>query len=80
MLSLVIVGSSRTRRLDLDPPRLYTPRGYFAGGRPVAEAAQGSRSGSAMNAETFPGVPDNLDSRGSCEAEANIPFREAPKA
>jgi cobalt-precorrin 5A hydrolase/precorrin-3B C17-methyltransferase len=29
MLSLVIVGSSRTRRLDLDPPRLYTPRGYF---------------------------------------------------
>jgi cobalt-precorrin 5A hydrolase/precorrin-3B C17-methyltransferase len=29
MLSLVIVGSSRTRRLDGDPPRLYTPRGYF---------------------------------------------------
>ena len=29
MLSLVIVGSSATRRLDTDPPRLYTPRGYF---------------------------------------------------
>ncbi|HEV2301118.1 MAG TPA: precorrin-3B C(17)-methyltransferase [Stellaceae bacterium] len=29
MLSLVIVGSSRTRRLAGDPPRLYTPRGYF---------------------------------------------------
>ena len=30
MLTLVIVGSSTTRRLDGDPPRLYTPRGYFA--------------------------------------------------
>ena len=29
MLSLAIVGSSRTRRLAGDPPRLYTPRGYF---------------------------------------------------
>ena len=29
MLSLVIVGSSATRRLDTEPPRLYTPRGYF---------------------------------------------------
>ena len=29
MLSLVIVGSRTTRRLDTDPPRLYTPRGYF---------------------------------------------------
>ena len=29
MLSLVIVGSSATRRLDTDPPRLYTPRGYL---------------------------------------------------
>ena len=29
MLSLVLVGSSRTRILSGDPPRLYTPRGYF---------------------------------------------------
>jgi cobalt-precorrin 5A hydrolase / precorrin-3B C17-methyltransferase len=29
MLSVVLVGSSTTRRLDADPPRLYTPRGYF---------------------------------------------------
>jgi cobalt-precorrin 5A hydrolase / precorrin-3B C17-methyltransferase len=30
MLTLVIVGSSTTRRLTTDPPRLYTPRGYLA--------------------------------------------------
>jgi len=29
MLSLVLVGNSTTRRLDCDPPRLYTPRGYL---------------------------------------------------
>ncbi len=29
MLSLVLVGSSRTRLLAGDKPRLYTPRGYF---------------------------------------------------
>ncbi|HEY8873776.1 MAG TPA: precorrin-3B C(17)-methyltransferase [Stellaceae bacterium] len=29
MLSLVLVGSSRTRLLPGDKPRLYTPRGYF---------------------------------------------------
>jgi cobalt-precorrin 5A hydrolase/precorrin-3B C17-methyltransferase len=29
MLTVVLVGSSQTRRLDGDPPRLYTPRGYF---------------------------------------------------
>jgi len=29
MLTLVLVGNSTTRRLDADPPRLYTPRGYF---------------------------------------------------
>ena len=29
MTSLVIVGSSNTRRLDGEPPYLYTPRGYF---------------------------------------------------
>ena len=33
MLTLVIVGNSRTRRLDGDPPRLYTPRGYGDAGR-----------------------------------------------
>jgi cobalt-precorrin 5A hydrolase / precorrin-3B C17-methyltransferase len=49
MLSLVIVGSSRTRQLDLDAPRLYTPRGYFDGMRSPASAATRSRRGSAMN-------------------------------
>ena len=29
MLTVVLVGSSRTRRLDGDRPYLYTPRGYF---------------------------------------------------
>ena len=29
MLTLVLVGSRTTRRLDGDPPRLYTPRGYL---------------------------------------------------
>jgi len=29
MLTLVLVGSSTTRRLDTDPPRLYTPRSYL---------------------------------------------------
>ena len=33
MLTLVIVGNSRTRRIDGDPPRLYTPRGYGDAGR-----------------------------------------------
>ncbi len=32
MLTLVIVGSSATRILPGDPPRLYTPRGYPLGG------------------------------------------------
>jgi cobalt-precorrin 5A hydrolase / precorrin-3B C17-methyltransferase len=31
MLALVLIGSSRTRRIDGDPPYLYTPRGYFDG-------------------------------------------------
>lgn len=31
MLTLVLVGNSRTRRIDGDPPRLYTPRGYLDG-------------------------------------------------
>jgi len=30
MLSIVLVGNSRTRLIDSNPPRLYTPRGYFA--------------------------------------------------
>ena len=29
MLTIVLVGSSQTRRIDSDPARLYTPRGYF---------------------------------------------------
>jgi cobalt-precorrin 5A hydrolase/precorrin-3B C17-methyltransferase len=29
MLTIVLVGSSRTRRTGGEPPRLYTPRGYF---------------------------------------------------
>jgi cobalt-precorrin 5A hydrolase / precorrin-3B C17-methyltransferase len=32
MLTLVLVGSSTTRRLATHPPRLYTPRGYSLGG------------------------------------------------
>jgi precorrin-3B methylase len=28
MLTIVLVGSSRTHRTGGDPPRLYTPRGY----------------------------------------------------
>jgi cobalt-precorrin 5A hydrolase/precorrin-3B C17-methyltransferase len=31
MLSIVVVGSSTTRVLDGDPPRIYTPRGYCPG-------------------------------------------------
>jgi cobalt-precorrin 5A hydrolase / precorrin-3B C17-methyltransferase len=33
MLTIVLVGSSRTRRIDSEPPRLYTPRGYLGGDR-----------------------------------------------
>jgi len=33
MLSLVLIGSSQTRRIAGATPRLYTPRGYFDGGR-----------------------------------------------
>jgi cobalt-precorrin 5A hydrolase/precorrin-3B C17-methyltransferase len=33
MLTIVLVGSSRTRRIEGEPPRLYTPRGYFDGAR-----------------------------------------------
>jgi cobalt-precorrin 5A hydrolase/precorrin-3B C17-methyltransferase len=29
MLTVVLVGNSRTRRTEGDPPRLFTPRGYF---------------------------------------------------
>ena len=35
MLTLVIVGNSMTRRIDGEPPRLYTPRGYHVAGPPV---------------------------------------------
>ncbi len=31
MLSLVLIGSSQTRVIAGEPPRLYTPRGYFDG-------------------------------------------------
>jgi cobalt-precorrin 5A hydrolase/precorrin-3B C17-methyltransferase len=30
MLSLVLIGNSKTRLIPGDPPRLYTPRGYFS--------------------------------------------------
>jgi cobalt-precorrin 5A hydrolase / precorrin-3B C17-methyltransferase len=33
MLTIVLIGSSRTRRIDGDPAYLYTPRGYFDGAR-----------------------------------------------
>ena len=29
MLSIVLVGSSRTRLVPGETPRVYTPRGYF---------------------------------------------------
>jgi precorrin-3B methylase len=29
MLTIVLVGSRRTRRLSADPRLVYTPRGYF---------------------------------------------------
>jgi cobalt-precorrin 5A hydrolase / precorrin-3B C17-methyltransferase len=29
MLTIILVGGSRTRRVNGDPPRLYTPRGYL---------------------------------------------------
>jgi cobalt-precorrin 5A hydrolase / precorrin-3B C17-methyltransferase len=31
MLTIVLIGSSHTRRIDGDPSYLYTPRGYFDG-------------------------------------------------
>jgi cobalt-precorrin 5A hydrolase/precorrin-3B C17-methyltransferase len=31
MLTVVLVGSRRTRRMEGNPPRLYTPRGYLDG-------------------------------------------------
>jgi cobalt-precorrin 5A hydrolase / precorrin-3B C17-methyltransferase len=34
MLSLVIIGNSTTRMVPGDPPRLYTPRGYFHDAEP----------------------------------------------
>ena len=30
---LAIIGSTRTRRVEGEPPRLYTPRGYGDAGR-----------------------------------------------
>ena len=33
MLTLAIIGSTRTRRIEGEPPRLYTPRGYGDAGR-----------------------------------------------
>jgi cobalt-precorrin 5A hydrolase/precorrin-3B C17-methyltransferase len=43
MLSVVIVGSSTTRRLDTDPPRLYTPRGYLDDPRRTSRRAKGAQ-------------------------------------
>jgi precorrin-3B methylase len=40
MLSLVLIGNRHTRLIPGDPPRLYTPRGYFA-----STPASGSGSG-----------------------------------
>ena len=34
MLSLVLIGSSQTRVIAGETPRLYTPRGYFSGEKP----------------------------------------------
>jgi cobalt-precorrin 5A hydrolase/precorrin-3B C17-methyltransferase len=43
MLTLVLVGSSTTRRLDTDPPRLYTPRGYSRDPRGTNPRAKGAQ-------------------------------------
>ena len=43
MLSVVIVGSSTTRRLDTEPPRLYTPRGYLDDPHGTSTRAKGAR-------------------------------------
>jgi cobalt-precorrin 5A hydrolase/precorrin-3B C17-methyltransferase len=43
MLTLVIVGSSTTRRLTTDPPRLYTPRGYLDDPRRTSPRAKGAQ-------------------------------------
>jgi cobalt-precorrin 5A hydrolase/precorrin-3B C17-methyltransferase len=45
MLSLVLVGNSRTRLIPGDPPRLYTPRGYFAPTPPSPASGGGSGRG-----------------------------------
>ena len=43
MLTLVLVGSSTTRRLNTDPPRLYTPRGYSRDPRGISPRAKGAQ-------------------------------------
>ena len=43
MLTLVLVGSRTTRRLDTDPPRLYTPRGYSLDPRAPSPRAKGAQ-------------------------------------
>jgi len=43
MLTVVIVGSSTTRRLDTDPPWLYTPRGYLDDPRGTSMRAKGAK-------------------------------------
>jgi len=42
MLSLVLIGNRHTRLIPGDPPRLYTPRGYFA---PTPASGSGSGRG-----------------------------------
>jgi cobalt-precorrin 5A hydrolase / precorrin-3B C17-methyltransferase len=51
MSSLVIVGNRSTRRLDLDKPSLYTPRGYSDLAGAVADRAMPSQSGCGTTAE-----------------------------
>ena len=43
MLTVVIVGSTSTRRLDSDPPRVYTPRGYLDDPSRTSTRAKGAQ-------------------------------------
>ena len=63
MLSLVIVGSSTTRLLDGDPPRLYTPRGYFPDG-PRAPTAPPRARVTVHFIGAGPGAADLITVRG----------------
>jgi cobalt-precorrin 5A hydrolase/precorrin-3B C17-methyltransferase len=63
MLSLVLIGNSQTRLIPGDPPRLYTPRGYFADGPALVSAV----------APTLPSPASGGGSGRGCAAEGHGP-------